>query len=524
MLSGAHILSERFQVCIIGAGPVGISIALWLGRSGVKTLLVDKGPVRPRAPRRPGGDLSSKTHASDRDTLAYGLGGTTSRWGGRCVRLDDLDFERRDYVTSAAWPIAHGDIKKFYYDACNVLGCPPGFDRLECGEDDFVASPESWAFPRNIAIANRTELIASRTVHIVLETQVTDVRLDRETSRILALGVVHKSSPSNVYADQFVIACGGRENARLLLNLQADVPRLFGGQSGPLGKYYMGHLTGQISKIRFCSGRAAETFLVQRHGKGCFTSNRLQPSASTQRCLGLLNLAMWPHNPDIGKTPSISPAASAAFFREVAAGKRKVLARESLSHAAALARHPASAAAASVAALKAYYRDGLPFLQLRDPDNEYHLRYHSEQLPRASNQVRLSDRKDEFGQRHVEPLFGYCENDCRSVVSAHHALDKWLRERKLGVLAFSEGELGELVASQATDGYHQIGLTRMGRNREEGVVDLNSRVFDLGNLYVAGSSVFVTSGQANPTLPAVAFGARLAQHLATIVTSGKFEA
>jgi choline dehydrogenase-like flavoprotein len=98
------------------------------------------------------------------------------------------------------------------------------------------------------------------------------------------------------------------------------------------------------------------------------------------------------------------------------------------------------------------------------------------------------------------------------------------RARKLGVLAFSEVELGELVASQATDGYHQIGLTRIGRNREEGAVDLDSRVFDLGNLYVAGSSVFVTSGQANPTLPAVAFGARLAQHLATIVTSGKIEA
>jgi choline dehydrogenase-like flavoprotein len=53
----------------------------------------------------------------------------------------------------------------------------------------------------------------------------------------------------------------------------------------------------------------------------------------------------------------------------------------------------------------------------------------------------------------------------------------------------------------------------MGANRHEAVVDRNLKVFDLKNLYVASSSVFPTSGQANPTLTAMAFSVRLAQHL-----------
>jgi choline dehydrogenase-like flavoprotein len=70
------------------------------------------------------------------------------------------------------------------------------------------------------------------------------------------------------------------------------------------------------------------------------------------------------------------------------------------------------------------------------------------------------------------------------------------------------------ILQQATDGYHQIGTTRMGLTPEHGVVDVTCRVHGVENLYVSSSSVFPSSGQANPTFATVALALRLAAHIA----------
>jgi choline dehydrogenase-like flavoprotein len=60
---------------------------------------------------------------------------------------------------------------------------------------------------------------------------------------------------------------------------------------------------------------------------------------------------------------------------------------------------------------------------------------------------------------------------------------------------------------------HHVGTTRMSENPEHGVVDKNCRIHGVRNLFVAGSSVFPTSGIANPTLTLLALALRLADHL-----------
>jgi choline dehydrogenase-like flavoprotein len=60
---------------------------------------------------------------------------------------------------------------------------------------------------------------------------------------------------------------------------------------------------------------------------------------------------------------------------------------------------------------------------------------------------------------------------------------------------------------------HNIGTTRMSDTPESGVVDTDCKVHGVENLYVAGSSVFPTSGHANPTLMILALALRLADHL-----------
>jgi choline dehydrogenase-like flavoprotein len=57
-----------------------------------------------------------------------------------------------------------------------------------------------------------------------------------------------------------------------------------------------------------------------------------------------------------------------------------------------------------------------------------------------------------------------------------------------------------------------MGTTRISEDPKRGVVDPNCRVHGIENLYVAGSSVFVTSGSANPTLNILALAYRLVDH------------
>ena len=53
----------------------------------------------------------------------------------------------------------------------------------------------------------------------------------------------------------------------------------------------------------------------------------------------------------------------------------------------------------------------------------------------------------------------------------------------------------------------------MADDPRHGVTDGFGRVFGLDNLYVAGSSLFPTSGWANPTLTIVALALRTADHI-----------
>ena len=64
---------------------------------------------------------------------------------------------------------------------------------------------------------------------------------------------------------------------------------------------------------------------------------------------------------------------------------------------------------------------------------------------------------------------------------------------------------------------HHIGTTRMADDPAGGVVDRNGRVHGVGNVFLAGSSIFPSGGFANPTLTIVALAIRLGDHLKTLL-------
>ncbi|MDE1992103.1 MAG: GMC family oxidoreductase, partial [Rhizobiaceae bacterium] len=300
MFVGPEVFQQEFDVCVVGAGPVGIAVALELSRRGMRALLIEAGPKQSKRPQQndTGFDIGDDLHhAADHVTSATGLGGTSERWGGQCVELDDIDFEPRDYVAHSGWPIAHEEISPFYARARALLSSNISSERPEPDTDTaFPISRETWTRIRNTARANRAELASSKTLFVALDARVKALAFDAVEGRLQSISVNCRGSSYDVCADRYVLACGGRGNTRLLLNLQVSFPQLFGGKDGPLGRYYMGHLAGQIAQIEFTTKELAERYLFKRTSTGTFTCNRFQPGAGLQRELELPNIAFWPTN------------------------------------------------------------------------------------------------------------------------------------------------------------------------------------------------------------------------------------
>ena len=154
----------------------------------------------------------------------------------------------------------------------------------------------------------------------------------------------------------------------------------------------------------------------------------------------------------------------------------------------------------------------LPGFFIHSRNHRYPLAYHMEQIPQPDSRVTLSEKVDRTGLAKICVDLRFHETDAWSVVRTHELLSDWLIRTGFGHLEWSvpAEQRVEAVLARAKHGTHQIGTIRMGTGRNDGVVDRNLRTFDSANLCVVGTAVLPTSGQANPTLTAIALAMRLA--------------
>jgi hypothetical protein len=146
--------------------------------------------------------------------------------------------------------------------------------------------------------------------------------------------------------------------------------------------------------------------------------------------------------------------------------------------------------------------------------NLYPLQYHGEQLPNSDSRVTLTQELDRLGRRKLAIDLQFTSQDTRGIVHAHEHWDQYFRTLGVGQLEYQHEDLEQAVDRRLGGGFHQAGTTRMSASSAHGVVDHSLAVHGVPNLYVASSSTFVTSGQANSTFMIVAFAVRLADHLA----------
>jgi hypothetical protein len=533
-------LSSREQIwdfCIVGSGPVGMALALELERLGCTSLLLESGgseinPALSEASRAEIVDL--KRHAPMEIAVCRALGGTSWTWGGRCVPYDDIDWADRDFVLEGHWPLRHEEIRPWYGRAAEYL---------LCGSDEFsmptsrtlsggltIDSTERWARNAKVILAHRDQLLRSARIQVSLQGTVTELNLSADGAQVDSLAVKTPEGPATVKARRFVLAMGGVETTRFLLSVQKRWPNHFGGVDGPLGRYYMGHISGKIASIVFNDPSAVDDLDFKLDETGSYYRRRFMLTAETQMKHKVLNTAFWPDNPPF-YDPSHRSGVLSSVFLALAfppTGRRLLSEAIRLAHTGPrpyrLAAHLRNAVLGAPAAALDIYRilrdrfikkPKKPGFLVSNPGGKFALHYHAEQIPQPDSRVTLGSETDSFGALRAKIDLRFVDQDVQSVIDSHYLLDQALRSNGIGHLEFwySPEQMRDKVFEQASDGFHQVGTTRMGDEPARSVVDRNLKVHGMDNLFVASSSVFPTSGQANSTLLAVAFAVRLASHL-----------
>lgn len=524
------------DVCIVGAGTIGIPLALELERLGCSVLLLESGDKHYSSDSQRLADAeiaNPNHHVAMNLAVQRRLGGASNLWGGRCVPMGDIDFMARPSVPHSGWPINLSDVTPYYSAACDYLDCgPPEFDDpirdLAISNADFQFSRiERWSARPRVGANYARRLRDSRTIDLRL--QATVVGLDHaEDGRVRSIRVRNLAGNEVCISPRFVIlAAGGLENTRLLLATQREQPNSFGGQDGPLGRYYMGHLYGLAAEIIIHSSaldNGIEYFPSQDQH---YVRRRFTPSAELQQQMGLTNLSFWPDYPAIRNADHRNGIMSLAYIALAIPSVGRMIVAESirkhyvgagkpqwLPHIANVLR---DAPRTAVFVPRFFYRRYLahphmPGFFQRNVARRYSLRFHAEHLPHPDSRVTLTRETDALGLPRLAIDLRYTEADTSPLIRAHECFAKWLEETGLGRLIWSvpDEQRSEHIIAQCYDGHHQIGTTRMSASPATGIVDSNCRVHGSANLFIAGSSVFPTSGEANPTLTALALGLRIA--------------
>lgn len=531
---------------MVGAGPAGITVALDLARAGRDVVLVESGglTVDPRVQSlSDAGALEEHRHASMDIATRRHWGGASTIWGGRCVPLDEVDFESRPARGGASWPLSYETLAAYYPKACEYALCGqasfnvadafasgappivPGF----MDEDVTASSLERWSLPTNFGAVYEQEVRSSERLRVYLGLTCVGLDLADEPQRVIAIRARSLDGAELVVrARRFIIAAGGLESTRLLMNCDSERGGL-GNHSGKLGRYYMGHISGKIAEVRFSTPPRQTIYGFERDSEGVYCRRRFVVSPEIQRQSNLLNCALWLDNPPLPDAAHHNGILSMAYMALSMPVLSRYLAPEAIRRAAVehsvrspwwrhmaniLVDLPATVAFIVPFIYRRYFAyRRVPGFFLPSRGNRYALHYHGEQAPEENSYVCLSDARDELGMRRLDIRFRYSHADAASVIETHRLLDAQLRRQGIGELLYSEHDLLASIDRQAKDGFHQIGTTRMSRRAEDGVVDENCKVHGVDNLYVLSSSVFPTSGQANPTLAVVALAVRLSEHL-----------
>lgn len=499
------------DLCIVGGGPAGISIARALDGRGVRVCLLESGghDIDPRVQRQSRGESDGyPIHLLHRSRVRA-FGGTLRhprlRDGGWAARpLDPIDFEARPGIPHSGWPFDHQHMIPYYARALRACALPARdlatavhsdesqLEGLPVGRGD--VEPTVFQYSRADFRGARDALTASSDVQVLLNCRAAEITVDPGRRRIDTIIAVRDDRSRVVVRPRLVVfAAGGIENARLLLI--ADGGRGLGNEHDVVGRYFAERLSLRAGYLALPKASSTDdsTFFHRRGD----VSGAVRVADAVQREQGLLNcgfsLNPRPAAAVTDAVRSLSTLRKAAIRRPLVDGVGK--------HVHDIARGLGDIADFAMSRV-------VPRPRILD------LRAQGEQAPNRDSRVSLGSGRDDLGIPVARVSWHMTDADGRSLRKSVGIVDAALRAGGFGLV---ERVFVDDPATLVEGNHHHLGTTRMHVDPHKGVVDANCRVHSVDNLYIAGSSVFPTYGLSNPTLTIVALALRLADHLRDVL-------
>lgn len=517
-------------VCIIGGGVAGITIARELEKKGIDTCLLESGGLEPDHETRDlyRGKATGLNYQFADGCRARFLGGSSNCWGGWSRPLDAWDFEQRDWVPHSGWPFGLEHLEPYYQRAHEVLrlgplNFDPTFWEQAIGRQDVRRIPligtqvrdtiSQFSPPVRFGRYYRRELNNARYVRVFLHANVKQITPDPLCTRITQVKVQTLSGRHmTVAARLFILATGGIENARLLLASNQIAVAGLGNQQDLVGRFFMDHPRLLSGDVRFTSGWSRNKLYDIKYNymnsavaaQGTHIAAQLALTPQTLEKEQLLNARVC----FCSEFPGEGSRGAQALFR----CKQALLSKDQpgwrlRDDMLTMAKDPINTLAYGFTRLfhpRALIKK-ISFQVIIEP------------VPDPDSRVRLSStQKDRLGMPRVEvdwrldPLVRRT-GDRSLVLIANELRQSGVAEVILGPSMETHGWPATLEPEGT---WHHMGTTRMHTDEKCGVVDANSKVHGLANLYIAGSSVFPTAGANFPTITITALALRLAEHVA----------
>lgn len=461
-----------YDVCVVGGGPAGITLALKLAESGARVALLEGGGLAYSDASQAlykvesrGMDMYAAT-----TRLRY-LGGTSNHWTGRCRPFEPADFTTPLPTGLPGWPISFEAFNRYLPAAMKILDLPEtGFkaSNADMPGGRFSADRFAMSSPTRFGEKYLEALRASPNLHLHVNCNLVDIVFDRTTGAVTNLVVAdYAGQRTKLRATNFVLATGAVENARLLLNSESlQSARL---QSFKwVGRCLMEHLNVELGTFI-----AAEA--VRANDLQYFTSDELVSRGGIGR--GNVSFGLLGEVVSYGRTAAIK-----SFMKNLAC---------SLGMA-----------------------DKVQFITSFSCPGAGTIGTLLEQFPSEhGSSVALADTRDALGLRKARVSWTLGPEDKKTIRRLSLVVAKDFASAGLGFIKLHPSMMDEGLDIPVSPHAHHMGTTRMAREAAWGVVDENCKVFGVGNLYVAGSSVFPTGGGGNPTMPLIQLTLRLADYL-----------
>ncbi len=492
----------QFDICIVGAGIVGIYIAKELSKDKTKKILIiEAGDVPILALEQNSFKFltSNEVYEGASKGRGFGVGGTSPFWGGVLV-----PYSKEILLDSDPWKEVVRNCSKYSKIVLKNLGINTSLDfsnpnyisknTIELLQHQGFSSHYSYHLP--ISKKNFTNLFDKKFLkdsdNLYLLKNATACNWDTQSygdshtiESVTAFNLKRKKI--TISAKKFILAAGAIENTRILLELDDASQKKIFQDVQQLGSNLSDHISVPIAELRFSgSFNSFKDFLPRLQGTSLQTLRFIHDPSKELHFLHFI----FPEDENSGfafirdclrliQTRKIQRGIIKKFFQNL------------------------------ISILKLVYYVLLHKTLHFNRRKSFILQLDLSKSPSGDSSIKLSPTQIDLFDRKIPIITWNQTSELASIIKLQKKiLESWPKKKNFPTLV----KKLEININNPYDAYHPTGLTPINDTQLK-VLDFDLKVNGFTNLFAISTGIFPEAGTANPTFAMLCYSHRLIESL-----------